>query len=736
MKRLMVSRPKWSSDEVSTAITFDDRVLGDRTSSVSFVASEALGKEVDFVLPLALLPAMAIGSDLKLAGMISSQLLAAVPKIEDVFCLWGTEYWNEKFQRILVNAKPRSANAKRASGVACFFSGGVDSFYTLLKHRDEVSHLIFVHGFDIPRTNRPIRIQASHAAREVARELGKTLIEVETDIRSFSDPLVNWRQHYQGAAMASIALLFQHLFSKVLIPSTHHYGLLVALGTHPLVDPLWSTDLTDIEHDGCEATRVKKVAYISEHEIAMRWLRVCLDNPNYAYNCGRCEKCLLTMVSLRASGSLESCRSLPDSIDLRTVADMNLNYTIGREFAGQNIRALARVGSESDLIQALEKATQPPTHYPGKSYKVTPTLARGFSKIPAIEKLARREGADIRFREIIDPAEWNTAVKTLSGNITQSWEWGLFHQHLGWKPFRLLSDGGRGAVQLLVMDLPGRGSVAYCPYGPLAAHASDLPEIMLATVRSARKLGAYLLKIEPGWSIKVDEEIFESGKHAPVNRELPDSTLIASIPRNPEVHLQSLPKDTRRRIREAHSKKFDIAVLSSASLDIVTELDDFLDLLEDRFRRQGLTVAPRNAYRWLVRDLPAHLLVARCEGVLVAGAIVATFGDTGYCFYEAANAEEGSSCAPYLVQWEAMDVARQAGCSHYDMWGIPSRQQPGCWTLESDPIKTKFGDTPKEYAEASVRVLSHLKLWGHSAIEIGTGGRTALKKLGSKIPRY
>ena len=54
-----------------------------------------------------------------------------------------------------------------------------------------------------------------------------------------------------------------------------------------MLDPLWSTELMDFEHDGCEATRPEKAAYVSEHELPMKWLRVCLKNPNGMYNCGR-----------------------------------------------------------------------------------------------------------------------------------------------------------------------------------------------------------------------------------------------------------------------------------------------------------------------------------------------------------------------------------------------------------------------------------------------------------------
>jgi hypothetical protein len=139
---------------------------------------------------------------------------------------------------------------------------------------------------------------------EVARELGKFLIEVEKNHRSFSTEIIGWGK-YHGAALASVALLFQNRFRKVLVATSFSYADIIPNGSHPLLDPLWSTELTASSMTGAEATRVANVAYISQYKLAIQWLRVCLKNPNGACNCGRCEKRLRTMISLRIVGAQE-----------------------------------------------------------------------------------------------------------------------------------------------------------------------------------------------------------------------------------------------------------------------------------------------------------------------------------------------------------------------------------------------------------------------------------------------
>ncbi len=153
--------------------------------------------------------------------------------------------------------------------------------------------------------------------------------------------------------MASVALLFQHRFRKALIGATYTYAELVPWGSHPMLDPLWSTGLTEIEHDGCEATRIDKLAYISEHDLAMKWLRVCNQAPNGAYNCGRCGKCLRARIGLRTVGALERCETLPHDLSLDEVANMPMRNEAGRFVVLQSLRALERRGTEPELKRTI-----------------------------------------------------------------------------------------------------------------------------------------------------------------------------------------------------------------------------------------------------------------------------------------------------------------------------------------------------------------------------------------------
>ena len=79
-----------------------------------------------------------------------------------------------------------------------------------------------------------------------------------------------------------------------------------------------------IEHVGATRAREQKVAAIAGMDLARRHLRVCYENRNGAYNCGRCEKCVRTMVALEVVGVLDQFRTMPGPLRLRRLVRLEL----------------------------------------------------------------------------------------------------------------------------------------------------------------------------------------------------------------------------------------------------------------------------------------------------------------------------------------------------------------------------------------------------------------------------
>jgi hypothetical protein len=155
----------------------------------------------------------------------------------------------------------------------------------------------------------------------VAAALGKELIEMETNLRSWSEPQLHW-SFYHGAALAAAAHLLHGEFDRILIPSGTSFKDLKPWGSHPCLDKHYGFGKLRFVHHGAETKRVQKVEFLAKHPLALEHLRVCYLNRESRYNCGECEKCLRTMLALEAVGALERVKTFPQEINRMRVRRM------------------------------------------------------------------------------------------------------------------------------------------------------------------------------------------------------------------------------------------------------------------------------------------------------------------------------------------------------------------------------------------------------------------------------
>lgn len=327
---------------------------GGRSRDVFFeVRGLPVAAHADAFVAAALLPAMREHDVLEVGAPVSARLLAALPAMQDIFRLF-----DRGFHRVRIEADAVERPV-RAGGAYAFFSGGVDSFYTLQKHEAALTGLLFAHGFDIPLEDTALHERAAGPIRAAAERVGKRLVEVATNVRSVLEdraapPRRGAWTMVQGAALASIGLALGGDASRVFIPATFSYDDLGPWGTHPLLDPLWSTESLAFLHDGCEATRLEKVERLAGWPAALSTLRVCYKNIGGAYNCGICNKCVRTMIELRMAGALDHCPVFAVPLDLRRLARMHSDY-VDDLYLADCRRVLEERGTDPELRRALAR---------------------------------------------------------------------------------------------------------------------------------------------------------------------------------------------------------------------------------------------------------------------------------------------------------------------------------------------------------------------------------------------
>ncbi len=312
----------------------------------------------DAFVPALLIPSMVKGEDLEIKPEISEQLFYNLNNIQEIFLQWHPKVFN----KIKISAQLRNKYSKNSfNNAGLFFSLGVDSFYSL--HKDinglnfghpSVSYLIYMKGLELPlqeyKSNQDKEVIES--IFNIADKTKKSVIVGETNIRDYF-PLA-WGLYYQGAGLASVALSLGAGLSNALIPSTHSYKDIIPWGSSPLVDHLWSTERTTIIHDGAEVNRSEKIAYfLSRDSLAMENLRVCINNKGGNKNCGRCEKCKRTMLSLYICGALNNAKTFSSATLQKFLVSKCRDYN-SLCFVEENLQLAEKYGSDKRLIRYMK----------------------------------------------------------------------------------------------------------------------------------------------------------------------------------------------------------------------------------------------------------------------------------------------------------------------------------------------------------------------------------------------
>lgn len=218
----------------------------------------------------------------------------------------------------------RPAPGPAAARTAMFLSGGVDSLALLRCNRQDyppdhpaaVRDAFFVYGFDIgaltPRNREDFFARARSSLEPVIQETGVGLIPVRTNLRSLAKGHI-WPDEWFGLGLASVAHAFGSRISRALIASSLDVASLAPCGSHPMLDPYFSSASLRFVHEGAHLSRLAKIRLVSEWPAGLAALRVCWQDQGAGdpLNCGRCRKCLRVMMGLLVLGKLEQAPTFP-----------------------------------------------------------------------------------------------------------------------------------------------------------------------------------------------------------------------------------------------------------------------------------------------------------------------------------------------------------------------------------------------------------------------------------------
>jgi len=274
------------------------------------------------------------------------------------------------------------------------------------------------------------------------------------------------------------------------------------------------------------------------------------------------------------------------------------------------------------------------------------------------------------------PQEWDAFIQGApDGHLLQMWPWGELKSRFGWSAVRVaVQDRGQivAAAQVLLRTTP-LGRLAYIPRGPVAA--PDQPELcetlMRAVSRACRARGVMALKVEPDWvdSPERRQLLARLGFASSQQTVQAPRTIHVDLRPDPEAILGAMKSKTRYNIRLAERK--GVVVREGGQAD----LGAFCRLMAVTGERDGFGVHSPEYYAlaWRLfapRNL-GRLFLAEYEGQLLAGLMAFAAGTKSWYLYGASSNEQRNLMPTYLIQWAAMQWAKEKGCHTYDLCGIP-----------------------------------------------------------------
>lgn len=295
---------------------------------------------------------MKLGQDIEIQGSVSKKIFESIGVIQNKLISW-----NIGLKKIKVKTKSLTTDDYNSNKKASFFSGGVDSFYTYLKNKNEgvkMDYFILANGFDINLKNKSLWSSTLANIKIIAKKEGVGLIKVESNVRDIIEPIVPW-DYSHGGCLASLGLLFRRGLSDVYIASTYTFDQMFPWGSHPELDKYWSTETLSFLHHGADITRLDKVKYISNYPIVLENIRVCYLNPKNQFNCGKCDKCLRTMINFEIAGKLGQLKTFPNKIDLEILKELKIEAGHGAIFHLENLDELKKIGRRKDIQEIVSE---------------------------------------------------------------------------------------------------------------------------------------------------------------------------------------------------------------------------------------------------------------------------------------------------------------------------------------------------------------------------------------------
>ncbi len=244
-----------------------------------------------------------------------------------------------KWKHIQIYADSIDDQLSCEGAVGTGWTGGVDCSYTLMKHYNilhrsrRLTHLLVTSNGAIQAADSSRTLEKMvEKAKAFGEKNGLAVMGVNSNLQSFEE--VNYLA--VGAfRLPAVAMIFQKLFGIFYVSSDYDFSQFAfngdASGYYQIL-PLayYQTDCTVFYSSGGPVPRMQKLKELADFPLVHDTLHPCIYATR-THNCGRCGKCVRTVLGLYALGKLERFKGVFDTQDFYQNKEWYIRYAVAHK---------------------------------------------------------------------------------------------------------------------------------------------------------------------------------------------------------------------------------------------------------------------------------------------------------------------------------------------------------------------------------------------------------------------
>jgi FemAB family len=279
------------------------------------------------------------------------------------------------------------------------------------------------------------------------------------------------------------------------------------------------------------------------------------------------------------------------------------------------------------------------------------------------------------------------------GPLLQSWAWGEVQSRAGWSVERVRAGT---AMATVLWRKVGPARDAYVPRGPVPATAEAIDSL----VGWARSRRIARIVVEPEAGADLSEGLTARGfaNTAPVQPQ--HTRIVPLVP--PDDLLKTFKHGRRYNIRAGIKRGVTVEEGRDAA-----ELARQSAAVE---RRESISLPDRRYYQLLLDLLPwcrTYSALDPYNHEALATVLVARHDGRAYSLFAGRTGRSRELMGNDLAWWSAISSAAEAGCTDFDLWGVPPpRAHPNHPWIGIGVFKSEFGGEEVAYCGAWELVLS------------------------------